>query len=179
MGFARFTRTARRFAEVSNAMFEKIALATGRAELAKKKRFMVVPRTTGVQQTGIKTGKGQLTFGKKTAQWIDDPAVAKEIDTQYGLKGTGDVWVAQDENLEWHEKHDGLTDGKMKGIHNYTFAGVDMEKKGGNKRVKVKTNDGFTYMAEAVAIEMGYEIVEKGKKNEGLRKELSKKERAA
>lgn len=143
--------------------------------MAKKKRYMVVPRTTGIQQTGIKTGKGQLTFGKKTAQWVDDPAVAREIDTQYGIKGTGDVWVAQDENLEWHEKHDGLTDGKMKGIHNYTFAGVDMEKKGGNRRVKVKTADGFTYMAEAAAIENGYEIVEKGKKSEGSKKELSKK----
>jgi len=160
-------------------MFVKTAPAEGRVELAKKKRYMVVPRSTGIQQTGIKTGKGQLTFGKKTAQWIDDPAVAKEIDTQYGMKGTGDVWVAQDENLEWHEKHDGLTDGKMKGIHNYTFAGVDMENKGGNRRVKVKTADGFTYMAEEVAIENGYEIIEKGKKNEGLHKELPKKDRAA
>ncbi len=178
MGFVRFTRTARRFAEAFNVTLEKIALATGRAKLAKK-RYMVVPRSTGVQQTGIKTGKGQLTFGKKSAQWVDDPAVAKEIDTQYGLKGTGDVWVAQDENLEWHERHDGLTDGKMKGIHNYTFAGVDMKNKGGNKRVKVKTNDGFTYMAEQVAIENGYEIVEKGKKNEELRKKVSKEHRAA
>lgn len=127
---------------------------------------MIVPRTQGVQSTGIKTGKGKLTFGKKTAQWVDDPAIAKEIDTQYGMKGTGDVWVAQDENLEWHERHDGMTDGRKKGIHNYTFAGVDMERKGGNKRVKVKTNDGYTFMAEEVAIELGYEIVEKEVKNE-------------
>jgi hypothetical protein len=31
--------------------------------------------------------------------------------------------VAQDENLEWHEKNDGQTDGrKILGIHKYTFA---------------------------------------------------------
>lgn len=147
--------------------------------MAKKKRYMVVPRTAGIQQTGIKTGKGKLTFGEKTAQWVDDPAVAREIDTQYGMKGSGDVWVAQDENLEWHEHHDGHTDGRKVSIHHYTFAGVDMQKKGGNKRVKVKTADGYTYMAEQVAIELGYEIVEKEKKDERVRKELPKKSRAA
>lgn len=89
-----------------------------------KKRYMVVPRTEGVQKTGIKTGKGKLTFGEKTAQWVDDPAVAREIDAQYGLKGSGDVWVAQDENLEWHEKNDGLTDGRKLGIHHYTFSQI-------------------------------------------------------
>lgn len=140
---------------------------------------MVVPRTAGIQQTGIKTGKGKLTFGENTAQWVDDPAVAREIDTQYGMKGSGDVWVAQDENLEWHEHHDGHTDGRKVSIHHYTFAGVDMQKKGGNKRVKVKTADGYTYMAEQVAIELGYEIVEKEKKDERVRKELPKKSRAA
>ena len=167
MGCARFTRADRIFAGVFNATSVRIAPAEGRVELAKKKRYMVVPRTTGVQQTGIKTGKGQLTFGKKTAQWIDDPAVAKEIDTQYGMKGTGDVWVAQDENLEWHEKHDGLTDGKMKGIHNYTFAGVDM------KGIKSTKDNGYVWvwvggkqvrMKRIEAEEEGYEIVErKGK----------------
>ena len=147
--------------------------------MPKKKRYMVVPRTPGIQQTGLKTGKGKLTFGEKTAQWVDDPAVAREIDTQYGMKGSGDVWVAQDENLEWHEHHDGNTDGRKVSIHHYTFAGVDMQKKGGNKRVKVKTADGYTYMAEQVAIELGYEIVEKEKKDERVRKELPKKSRAA
>ena len=94
--------------------------------MAKKKRYMVVPRSERIKESGLQTGKGKLSFGGKTATWVDDPAVANEINTQHGLKGSGDVWVAQDENLEWHEKHDGLTDGRMKGIHNYTFQGVDM-----------------------------------------------------
>jgi len=141
---------------------------------------MVVPRTTGIQQTGITTGKGKLTFGNKTAQWVDDPAVAKEIDTQYGMKGSGDVWVAQDENLEWHEHHDGHTDGRKLDIHHYTFAGVDMKARGGNERVKVKTADGFTWMAREVAEELGYEIIEKVEKNvEKLRKKFSKERNTA
>ncbi len=89
--------------------------------MPKKKRYIVVPRTEYVQRTGLQTGKGKLKFGRKTAQWVDDPAIAQEIDTQHGLKGSGDVWVAQDENLEWHEKHDGQTDGRKVGIHHYTF----------------------------------------------------------
>jgi hypothetical protein len=95
--------------------------------MAKKKRYMIVPRTEEAKAKGLSTGKGKLTFSGKTATWVDDPAIAAEINTQHGLKGSGDVWVAQDENLEWHEKHDGLTDGKMKGIHNYTFQGIDMK----------------------------------------------------
>ena len=88
----------------------------------KKKRYIVVPRTTGIQQTGLKTGKGTLSFKGKTAMWVDE-SVASEINTQHGLKGSGQVWVAQDENLEWHEKNDGQTDGrKILGIHKYTFA---------------------------------------------------------
>lgn len=93
--------------------------------MAKKRRYIVVPRTTGIKETGLKTGKRHLKFGTKTARWVDDPAEAREIDAHYGVKGTGDVWVEQDENLEWHDKHDGLTDGKMTGVHHYTFAGVD------------------------------------------------------
>lgn len=70
----------------------------------------------------MQTGKGKLTFGKKTAQWVDDPAIAREIDTQHGLKGSGDVWVEQDENLEWHAANDEGTDGRNLGTHHYTFA---------------------------------------------------------
>jgi hypothetical protein len=125
----------------------------------KKKRYIVVPRTEGVKQTGIRTGKGKLSFGAKTAQWVDDPAVAREIDTQYGLKGSGDVWVAQDENLEWHEHHDGNTDGKKVATHHYTFQGVDMRTGGGNERVRVKTKDGYTFVSLAVAREEGYQII--------------------
>lgn len=92
--------------------------------MSKKKRYMIVPRTDRIKNSGLQTGKGNLSFKGKTAMWVDDPAVAREIDAQHGLKGSGNVWVAQDENLEWHEKNDGLTDGKKLGIHRYTFAQI-------------------------------------------------------
>lgn len=130
--------------------------------MAKKKRYMVVPRTESVKERGISTGKGKLTFGTKTAQWVDDPAIAKEIDTQHGLKGTGDVWVAQDENLEWHEANDGLTDGKKVGIHHYTFQGADMS------GIRTTRDNGYVWVyrdgkqirvKREEALEEGYEIL--------------------
>jgi hypothetical protein len=138
----------------------------------KKQRYIVVPRTEEAKRKGIKTGKGNLTFGKKTAQWVDDPAVAQEIDTQHGLKGSGDVWVEQDENLEWHERHDGMTDGRNAGIHHYTFAGVDVAARGGNERVRVKTKDGFTFVSRIVAEEEGYKIVPQKRKARRTRAEV-------
>lgn len=135
--------------------------------MAKKKRYMIVPRTEAAKEGGLVTGKGKLTFGTKSAAWVDDPTIAKEIDTQHGLKGSGDVWVAQDENLEWHEKHDGLTDGKMKGIHNYTFQGVDMS------GIKTTRDNGYVWVwkdgkqirvTRAEAENEGYEIISKVRK---------------
>lgn len=111
----------------------------------KKRRYIVVPRTPGIQETGLQTGKRHLNFGKKTARWIDDPAEAREIDAQYGLKGSGDVWVEQDENLEWHAKHDEGTDGKMTGIHRYTFAGVDTARIRKSISGKIKIINGTKY----------------------------------
>jgi len=146
--------------------------------MTKKKRYIVVPRTMNIMETGLKTGKRKINFDpKKTATWISDPAEAKEIDTQYGLKGSGDVWVEQDENLEWHEHHDGNTDGRKVSIHHYTFSGIDISNLGGNERVKVRTADGFTYVSLAVAKEEGYEIVER--KNERLYKKVPKASAAA
>lgn len=127
----------------------------------KKKRYIVVPRTEEAKRRGIKTGKGNLTFGTKSAQWVDDPVIAKEIENDYGKNGSMDVWVAQDENLEWHERHDGMTDGRSKGIHNYTFAGTDFGLRGGNERVKVRTKGGFTFVSRLVAEEEGLEILPK------------------
>ena len=131
--------------------------------MAKKKRYMVVPRSERIKESGLQTGKGKLSFGGKTAAWVDDPAVANEINTQHGLKGSGDVWVAQDENLEWHEKHDGLTDGKNVGIHHYTFQGVDMS------GIRTTRDNGFVWvwmggkqvrMKRSEAEEEGYEIIQ-------------------
>jgi hypothetical protein len=130
----------------------------------KKKRYIVVPRTEEAKARGIRTGKGDLKFGTKSAQWVDDPVIAKEIDREYGKGGSMDVWVAQDENLEWHEQHDGLTDGRNVGIHHYTFAGVDIAGRGGNERVKVKTKDGFTFVSREVAEEEGYQILPQKRK---------------
>jgi hypothetical protein len=107
---------------------------------------------------GLSTTKGNFEFNGKTARIVDE-SLATEIDTQHGLKGSGDVWVHQDENLEWHEHHDGNTDGRKVGIHHYTFAGIDKAKAGGNERVKVKTAEGFTFISREIAEEEGYEIV--------------------
>lgn len=87
----------------------------------KKRRYIVVPRTTQAKNNGLLTGKGKLDFKGRSAAFIDNPDIAREIDTQHGLKGSGEVWVEQDENAEWHAKHDDMTDGKNVGIHHYTF----------------------------------------------------------
>jgi len=89
----------------------------------KKKKYIVVPRNEKTQAAGLQTGKGTVKFGKKTAAWVDDPALAREINTHHGLRGSGDVWVEQDENLEWHAAQDGDTDGRnrSKGGHRYFF----------------------------------------------------------
>ena len=87
----------------------------------RKKRYIVVPRSERAMLDGVRTGKRKLNFGAKTAIYVDDPAEAREIDSHYGLKGNGDVWVEQDENLEWHENNGGGTDGKNRGMHHYTF----------------------------------------------------------
>lgn len=89
--------------------------------MAKNKRYIVVPRSESVMLNGIQTGKRKINFGKQTAKWVSDPEEAREIDQQYGLKGSGDVWVHQDENLEWHEDNGGHTDGRNKGTHHFTF----------------------------------------------------------
>ena len=115
--------------------------------MTKKKRFIVVPRTTEAQFRGIRTGKRDLKFGKQTARWISDPAEAREIDAVYGNKGTGDVWVAQDENLEWHEHHDGNTDGRKVSIHHYTFAQMGTQLPERHKLIgKKKVISGKAYM---------------------------------
>ena len=60
--------------------------------------FLVMPRKTKIAQTGLKTGKGRLTFKRGQASMtVGDESLANEIDTEYGLHGSGDVWVARDE----------------------------------------------------------------------------------
>lgn len=57
------------------------------------------------------------------------------------------------EGLPYHEKK----------FHKTHFGVI--KELGGNKRVKVKTKDGFTYVSEAFAIENELEIVKKEKEN--------------
>ena len=85
--------------------------------MAKKKAHLVMSRNAGVLETGIKTGKGTLKFQKgKTAMFVSDPELVKEIDQTSGLKGSGDVWVAQDERAESFLRDDSA---EGRGIHRY------------------------------------------------------------
>ena len=68
----------------------------------KKKKYIVVPRNEMIMKTGLKTGKGVLDFKGKTMMYLNSSELAREADTQYGLKGSADVWVAQDERAEHH-----------------------------------------------------------------------------
>ena len=79
---------------------------------------MVVARNTRTSENGLVTGKGNVDFHGKTAKIIEDPGLATEIDTQYGLKGTGDVWVARD---EMYENKANYHDSSLQSTHNYFF----------------------------------------------------------
>jgi|WetSurMetagenome_2_1015567.scaffolds.fasta_scaffold166474_3 hypothetical protein len=132
------------------------------------KKYIVVPRTEKTMLDGIATSKGKLEFGTKTGVYVDS-SVASEIDTHHGEHGSNDVWVCEDERLTWHERNDSMTDGKNAGIHHYTFAGVDMARRGGNDRVKVKIKGGYTYVSREVAEEEGYTIVKVRKHGRNIR----------
>lgn len=135
--------------------------------MPKKKRYIVVPRTKKAILDGLDTTKGKFNFGTGTARFIDE-SLANEIDTQHGLKGSGDVWVERDENLEWHEHHDKNTDGRKVSIHHYTFAGVD------TSHLKPTRDNGYVWVyfdgkqkriTRQQAEEEGLEIVENKVRN--------------
>lgn len=82
-----------------------------------KKAYLVMPRNTETVKNGLKTSKGTLKFGEgKTSMMIGDEALANEIDTEHGLKGKGDVWVAQDNRAESFLRDDGV---EGRGVHRY------------------------------------------------------------
>lgn len=128
-----------------------------------KKKFIVVPRTPEASINGIKTSKGTLDFKTQGPTYVDE-GTASEINTQHGLKGSGDVWVEQDENLEWHEHHDGETDGRnRKGVHHYTFSGVDMSgirNRNKSKYVWVRRGDRQVRVLREEAVENGETPIE-------------------
>lgn len=126
-----------------------------------KKKYIVVPRTTSAMKNGLATSKGNLSFNGKTAKIVDE-SMASEIDHEHGLKGKGDVWVHEDENYTWHERNDKMTDGRNRGIHHYTFSGVDMTGIKTTKKslyVWVWKNKKQVRMLRTEAEQEGYEIV--------------------
>jgi hypothetical protein len=80
-----------------------------------KKKYLVVARNERTSQYGLETSKGNLPFHSKTARIVEDPNLASEIDTEYGLKGSGDVWVERDEMLENNSAY------HPDGVHRYFF----------------------------------------------------------
>lgn len=132
--------------------------------MAKKRKYMVLARNQKIQESGLVTGKGHRVFGEKSAMWISDPAEAREIDHEYGMKGKKLVSVTTDQQYEWSVNNDGSNGTRMDNIHNYTFQGVDWKRAGGNVRVKVRTADGVSYVSLQIAKEEGLEIVSEKKR---------------
>lgn len=93
-----------------------------------KKKYIVLARNKKIATQGLVTGKGKRSFGNYSALWISDPAEAREIEYQYGMKGTRDVSVTTDQQYEWSVNNDGSNGTRTDNIHHYTFQGVDMSK---------------------------------------------------
>jgi hypothetical protein len=92
--------------------------------VARKKKFLVMPRNPRAQQSGLQTSKGLLKFGRKAqGLYVSDPGLVDEIDNTYGVKGNGDVWTHEDERVESWDAND-RDDRKFGGVHNYTFPGI-------------------------------------------------------
>lgn len=103
--------------------------------MTKKKRFLVVPRTTHRMDHGLDTGAGHKSFKGKTAMYVKDEAEAREIDSEYGFSGgTQEVFVHEDDKVGrfvTNEKGD---------VHNYFFGSTKAYAEGwerafGKKRV--------------------------------------------
>ena len=143
----------------------------------KKKKYIVLPRNGTIFEKGLTTGKGHRKFKKSGAMWITDEAEAREIEHEYGMKGKRQVAVTTDQQYEWSSNNDGGNGTRMDNIHHYTFQGVDYASRGGGERVKVKTEDGFTFVSRDVAEEEGYEIIpqkrEKRRKGAEVEKDVS------
>jgi hypothetical protein len=97
--------------------------------MPKKKKYMVMARDKKTALSGITTKRGgHRSFGSKTtAMWISDKAEAEEIEHTYGMKGSGDVFVTEDEKYsyaknaeQWDMKFD-EKGSHLKTIHHYTF----------------------------------------------------------
>jgi hypothetical protein len=138
-----------------------------------KKKYIVLARNGKIQKKGLMTGKGHRVFGQKSALWISDPAEAREIETQYGMKGSKDVAVTTDQQYEWSLNNDGGNGTKMDNIHHYVFQGVDMS------RIRTTKDNGFVWaerdgkqvrMKHDQAIEEGLVIVPQKKVSHATRR---------
>lgn len=114
-----------------------------------KKKYEVIKATTR-ELSGLKVGGRVKNFAHNGTFETSDPGEAAEIDKVLGAKGTGEVVVTS-----YDEKEPG---------HNYRFTGVDLKRRGGGERVKVKTASGFTYVSLTVALEEGLQIIPKRKR---------------
>lgn len=138
----------------------------------RKKKYIVLARNKKIATQGLVTGKGHRSFGNYSALWISDPAEAREIDHQYGMKGTKDVAVTTDQQYEWSVNNDGGNGTKMDNIHHYTFQAPDRANPGGNERVRVKTADGFTWISRVIAEEEGLQILPQKRPARATRQEV-------
>ena len=100
--------------------------------MSKKKTHRIYARDRNAVLDGLKTSKGKVEFGTKTAVYVDADT-AKEVDERYGLKSMDEsVMVVKDEQFDRAvngEKWDVVRDSKrgdwVKTLHRYRFQGVD------------------------------------------------------
>ena len=121
------------------------------------KKYQVIKATTR-ELSGLTVGGRPKAFQKNGTFETSDPGEAAEIDKVLGAKGTGEVVVTP-----YDDNEPG---------HNYRFTGVDLKRRGGGERVKVKTAGGFTFVSREVAIEEGLEIIPKRKRKGALGAEV-------
>lgn len=115
----------------------------------KKKKYIVLARNKKTALKGITTGKGHRSFGKYSALWISDPAEAREIENQYGMKGSKDVSVTTDQQYEWSVNNEGSNGTRMDNIHKYTFGrmGISLPDRHSLRgRVKVINDTAYVYV---------------------------------
>ena len=140
--------------------------------MSKKKTHRIYARDRNAVLDGLKTSKGTVNFGTKTAVYVDE-ATAKEVDERYGLKSMDDsVMVVKDEQYDRAlngEKWDLVRDSKrgdwVKTLHKYKFSGVD------TSHIRITKDNGYVWvmlggkqvrMKRMDAEREGYEIVKEG-----------------
>lgn len=124
--------------------------------MAKKRKFIVLPRNGKIFEEGLTTGKGHRKFNKAGAMWISDEAEAREIDHEYGMKGKKKVAVTTDQQYEWSVNNENGDGTKMDNIHNYTFgpmtskAAEDFWRRYKRKKAKKQKRSGGTEVKKHV-----------------------------